>query len=89
MRTQPNLNGYSVGRKIITQNIAPHLDIDFDEPIDCRVKRNSNNDALLKIFEERDIILLADFARYTLWPYAAIGRRLPKIARLLAIRGCR
>ena len=53
MRTQPNLDGYSVGGKIITQNIAPHLDFGIDEHIDCRVKRNSNNDALLRMFEER------------------------------------
>ena len=68
MRTQPNLNGYSVGGRVIKDYIAPHLDIDFDEPINCRVKRNSNNDALLKMFEERDIILLSDFARLTKHP---------------------
>ena len=68
MRTQPNLDVYSVGRKIITQNIAPHLDIDFDEPIDCHVKRCTNNDALLRMFDERDIILLSDFARHTRYP---------------------
>ena len=68
MRTQPNLNGYSVGGKIITQNIAPYLDFGLDEHIDCRVKRSTNNDALLKMFEERDIIFLSDFARYTRYP---------------------
>ena len=68
MRTQPNLNGYSVGGLVIKDYIAPYLDIDFDEPIDCRVKRNSNNDALLRMFEERDIILLSDFARLTKYP---------------------
>ena len=68
MRIQPNLDGYSVGGRVIKDYIAPHLDIDFNAPIDCRVKRNSNNDALLKMFEERDIILLADFARLTKHP---------------------
>ena len=68
MRTQPNLNGYSVGHKVTKGHIAPYLDIDFDEPIDCRVKRNSNNDALLKMFEEREIILLSDFAKLTKYP---------------------
>ena len=68
MRTQPNLNGYSVGGRVIKDYIAPHLDIDFDEPIDCRVKRCANNDALLRMFDERDIILLSDFARLTKYP---------------------
>ena len=68
MRTQPNLDGYSVGGLVIKDYIAPYLDIDFDEPIDCRVKRNSNNDALLRMFEERDIILLSDFAMLTKYP---------------------
>ena len=68
MRTQPNLDGYSVGGRVIKDHIAPHLDIDFDEHIDCRVKRNSNNDALLRMFAERDIILLSDFARLTKYP---------------------
>ena len=68
MRTQPNLNGYSVGGRVIKDHIAPHLDIDFDEPIDCRVKRSTNNDALLRMFEERDVIFLSDFARLTKYP---------------------
>ena len=68
MITHLNLDGYSVGGCVIKDYIAPHLDIDFDEHIDCRVKRNSNNDALLKMFEERDIILLSDFARLTKYP---------------------
>ena len=68
MRTQPNLDGYSVGGLVIKDHIAPYLDIDFDEPIDCRVKRSTNNDALLRMFEERDIIFLSDFARYTRYP---------------------
>ena len=68
MRTQSNLDGYSVGGLVIKDYIAPYLDIDFDEHIDCRAKRNSNNDALLRMFEERDIIFLSDFARYTRYP---------------------
>ncbi len=58
----------SAGAKIIKGDIAPHLGIDFDEPIDCRVKRSTNNDALLRMFEERDVIFLSDFARLTKYP---------------------
>ena len=68
MRTQPNLNGYSVGGKIITQNIAPHLDSGLDDKIEIKVNRNINFEAMVRMFAERNVIYLSDFARYTRHP---------------------
>ena len=58
----------SAGPKIITQNIAPHLDFGLDDKIEIKVNRNAKFEAMRKLFDERDIIYLADFARLTKYP---------------------
>ena len=58
----------SAGHKIITQNIAPHLDFGLDDKIEIKVNRNAKFEAMRKLFDERDIIYLADFARLTKYP---------------------
>ena len=58
----------SAGHKIITQNIAPHLDFGLDDKIEIKVNRNAKLEAMRKLFDERDIIYLADFARLTKYP---------------------
>ncbi len=58
----------SAGRKIITQNIAPHLDFGLDDKIEIKVNRNAKFEAMRKLFYERDIIYLSDFARLTKYP---------------------
>ena len=58
----------SAGHKIITQHIAPHLDFGFDDKIEIKVNRNAKFEAMRKLFDERDIIYLADFAKLTKYP---------------------
>lgn len=58
----------SAGRKIITQNIAPHLDFGLDDKIEIKVNRNAKFEAMRKLFDERDIIYLSDFAKLTKYP---------------------
>ena len=58
----------SAGHKIITQNIAPHLDFGLDDKIEIKVNRNAKFEAMRKLFDERDIIYLADFASLTKYP---------------------
>ena len=58
----------SAGHKIITQHIAPHLDFGLDDKIEIKVNRNAKFEAMRKLFDERDIIYLADFARLTKYP---------------------
>ena len=58
----------SAGHKIITQHIAPHLDFGFDDKIEIKVNRNTKFKAMRKLFDERDIIYLADFAKLTKYP---------------------
>ena len=58
----------SAGHKIITQNIAPHLDFGLDDKIEIKVNRNAKFEAMRKLFDERDIIYLSDFARLTKYP---------------------
>lgn len=58
----------SAGHKIITQHIAPHLDFGFDDKIETKVNRNAKFEAMRKLFDERDIIYLADFAKLTKHP---------------------
>ena len=58
----------SAGHKIIAQNIAPHLDFGLDDKIEIKVNRNAKFEAMRKLFDERDIIYLADFARLTKYP---------------------
>ena len=58
----------SAGHKIITQNIAPHLDFGLDNKIEIKVNRNAKLEAMRKLFDERDIIYLADFAKLTKYP---------------------
>ena len=58
----------SAGHKIITQNIAPHLDFGLDDKIEIKVNRNAKFEAMRKLFDERDIIYLADFAGLTKHP---------------------
>ena len=58
----------SAGHKIITQHIAPHLDFGLDDKIEIKVNRNAKLEAMRKLFDERDIIYLADFARLTKYP---------------------
>ena len=58
----------SAGHKIITQNIAPHLDFGLDDKIEIKVNRNAKLEAMRKLFDERAIIYLADFARLTKYP---------------------
>ena len=58
----------SAGHKIITQNIAPHLDFGLDDKIEIKVNRNAKFEAMRKLFDERGIIYLADFARLTKYP---------------------
>ena len=58
----------SAGHKIITQNIAPHLDFGLDDKIEIKVNRNAKFEAMRKLFDERDIIYLADFAKLTKYP---------------------
>ena len=58
----------SAGHKIITQNIAPHLDFGLDDKIEIKVNRNTKSEAMRKLFDERDIIYLADFAKLTKYP---------------------
>ena len=42
--TQPNLNGYSVGGRVIKGDIAPHLDFGLDDDIDTNPKPNPISD---------------------------------------------
>ena len=58
----------SAGHKIITQNTAPHLDFGLDDKIEIKVNRNAKFEAMRKLFDERDIIYLADFAMLTKYP---------------------
>ena len=58
----------SAGHKIITQHIAPHLDFGLDDKIEIKVNRNAKFEAMRKLFYERDIIYLSDFARLTKYP---------------------
>ena len=58
----------SAGHKIITQNIATHLDFGLDDKIEIKVNRNAKFEAMRKLFDERDIIFLADFAGLTKYP---------------------
>lgn len=66
--TQPNLNGYSVGGRIIKGDIAPHLDFGLDDKIKITVNRNAKFEAMVRMFDDRDVIYLADFARLTKYP---------------------
>ena len=58
----------SAGHKIITQNIAPHLDFGLDDKIEIKVNRNAKFEAMRKLFDVRDIIYLSDFAKLTKYP---------------------
>ena len=58
----------SAGHKIITQNIAPHLDFGLYDKIEIKVNRNAKFEAMRKLFDERDIIYLADFESLTKYP---------------------
>ena len=58
----------SAGHKIITQHIASHLDFGLDDKIEIKVNRNAKFEATRKLFDERDIIYLADFAKLTKYP---------------------
>ena len=58
----------SAGHKIITQNIASHLDFGLDDKIEIKVNRNAKFEAMRKLFDERDIIYLSDFAKLTKYP---------------------
>ena len=58
----------SAGHRIITQNIAPHLDFGLDDKIEIKVNRNAKFEAMRKLFDERDIIYLSDFAKLTKYP---------------------
>ena len=58
----------SAGHRIITQNIAPHLDFGLDDKIATKVNRNAKFEAMRKLFDERDIIYLSDFAKLTKYP---------------------
>ena len=58
----------SAGHKIITQNIATHLDFGLYDKIEIKVNRNAKFEAMRKLFDERDIIYLADFASLTKYP---------------------
>lgn len=58
----------SAGHKIITQHIAPHLDFGLDDKIEIKVNRNAKFEAMRKLFGERDIIYLSDFAKLTKYP---------------------
>ena len=58
----------SAGHRIIKGNIAPHLDFGLDDKIEIKVNRNAKFEAMRKLFDERDIIYLADFARLTKYP---------------------
>lgn len=66
--TQPNLNGYSVGGRIIKGDIAPHLDFGLDDKIEITVNRNAKFEVMVRMFDDRDVIYLADFARLTKYP---------------------
>ena len=55
----------SAGHKVIKGYIAPHLDFGLDDKIEITVNRNAKFEAMVRMFEERDIIYLADFARLT------------------------
>ena len=58
----------SAGHRIITQNIAPHLDFGLDDKIEIKVNCNAKFEAMRKLFDERDIIYLSDFAKLTKYP---------------------
>ena len=58
----------SAGHKVIKGQIAPHLDFGLDDKIEITVNRNAKFEAMRKLFDERDIIYLADFARLTKYP---------------------
>ena len=58
----------SAGRKIIKGYIAPHLDFGLDDKIEIKVNRNVRFEAMVRIFDDRDVIYLADFARLTKYP---------------------
>lgn len=55
----------SAGRKFIKGDIAPHLDFGLDDKIEIKVNRNAKFEAMRKLFDERDIIYLSDFAKLT------------------------
>ena len=58
----------SAGHKFIKGDIAPHLDFGLDDKIEIKVNRNAKFEAMRKLFDERDIIYLSDFARLTKYP---------------------
>ena len=58
----------SAGHKIITQHIAPHLDFGLDDKIEIKVNRNAKFEVMRKLFDERDIIYLSNFAKLTKYP---------------------
>ena len=58
----------SAGHKAIKGDIAPHLDFGLDDKIEIKVNRNAKFEAMRKLFDERDIIYLSDFARLTKYP---------------------
>ena len=58
----------SAGRKFIKGDIAPHLDFGLDDKIEIKVNRNAKFEAMRKLFDERDIIHLSDFAKLTKHP---------------------
>ena len=58
----------SAGKKIIKGNIAPHLDFGLHDEIEIKVNRNVNYEAMVRMFSERDVIYLTDFARLTKYP---------------------
>ena len=58
----------SAGHKVIKGYIAPHLDFGLDDKIEIKVNRNAKLEAMRKLFDERDIIYLADFAMLTKYP---------------------
>ena len=58
----------SAGHKFIKGDIAPHLDFGLDDKIEIKVNRNAKFEAMRKLFDERDIIYLADFAKNTKYP---------------------
>ena len=46
----------SAGHKIITQNIATHLDFGLYDKIEIKVNRNAKFEAMRKLFDERALL---------------------------------
>lgn len=59
----------TAGKKIVKDKPVPaHLDFGLDDKIEIRVNRNAKFEAMRKLFDERDIIYLSDFAKLTKYP---------------------